>query len=254
MLPVSLSGRIKAYPSGLTDSEYRHAAHLCAGRDVKLDDRGEIFAWEEQSILSFGSTVWYKDATDLGLKSFLAIGVPRTYLNGGDSRFVAAISAFPAVSNNLAARLPRALERVSSKSVTSRLVRAKLGMFLKKDAERLGDSILSLDFLLENGSRVTLQKGQAKTLRAPEGFLRAEHENNVPTTSESGWLQEPGLESVSLNAKHGTLTVARDLSIQMLDVAADLSDVAGSLSDLIGLLGPYLEVESSTAQASSSSD
>jgi hypothetical protein len=253
MLPLFLSGNVKAYPSGFSDNDYRHSAHLCAGREVQLEDRGDILAWEEKSILSFGPTVWYKDATDLAVYSFLAIGIPQKYLGGGN-RLVAAISAFPAVSSNLAARLPRALEKVSARSVTASVVRAKLGMFLKKESERLGDNLLSLNFLLENGTRVTIQKGQAKTLRAPEALLRAEHENNVPTTSETGWLREPGLESATFNGKHGTITVARDFAVQLLDVAADLSDVAGSLSDLIELLGPYIEVESSASQASATSN
>jgi hypothetical protein len=51
------------------------------------------------------------------------------------------------------------------------------------------------------------------------------------------------MESATFHGKHGTITVARDFAVQLLDVAADLSHVAGSLSDLIELLGPYIEVE-----------
>jgi len=130
-----------------------------------------------------------------------------------------------------------------------------LGKLVKNGGEPLATDILSLDFLLENGSRITIQKGTAKMLRAREDLLRVEKEDSIPTTSKSGWLNEPGLECLTLQGTHGNISITRDFSIEMLDVAADLSDVAKSLSELIDLVGPYLEVESLSAdQAASASD
>jgi hypothetical protein len=251
MLPISLSCKIKAYPSELGWDVYDRAINLCAGRNVRTTAIGNFRTWYEHSSMTFGSAAWYQNLSSLTLTSLLAIGVAGRRAGTRES-YVAAISAFSSVSTNLLATLARTVNRVAQKEVTPLPIRAKLGQFVQDDDVRgiVGRELLSMEFLTKERNRLIFHKDagptktQAPSLWPSRSLLELDVENTTPTTPEVPWRETAGLIAVGLELSKGSVLVTRDLSVELLDVTTDIEEVASTLSDLITILDPYLETES----------